>query len=428
MSERENDSSNRIARLEKADDYILWKRRVYAYIRRYDAELVGFETEPSSNSPSIRKKWFEFVIRAKSIIVLSLGDSPLAKVRHLVDDDAVSAKQLWDELGKIYTASNAQAILNLRQDMDNLRYKEGASWDDHVNKFTELLNKLATYDEELSEKEKASKLLRSIPESFSGFAMIAQVQDLQFERLIQAMHAEISRRQSVQSSSLNTNITASIADLGFTRNGRTSHEGRIAKTKRKSNGACYVCGKLGHYAAECWHRANSSGQRGRGRGGFRGERGRSRGRGHGRGQGYYRHSYDPQLVSHESSRQGSFSPGSGSGSTWNRSSGNEGFRNQNQAQANIQQYGLPSHPRNDRERNNSFQGLMARVKFRSSIASVSTKKVYEALIDSGATHNFFHSKEFFHTYQEIHEEVRSASGTSRIVGAGQVFLPLDGGI
>lgn len=67
--------------------------------------------------------------------------------------------------------------------------------------FTELLNKLATYDEELSGKEKASKLLRTLPETFSGFVMIGQVQDLELERLIQAMHAEISRRSSMKASS-----------------------------------------------------------------------------------------------------------------------------------------------------------------------------------------------------------------------------------
>lgn len=71
---------------------------------------------------------------------------------------------------------------------------------------------------------------------------------------------------------------------------------------------------------------------------------------------------------------------------------------------------------------------MARLKFRTSIASISSKKTNEALIDSGATHNFFHSKDFFQTYKPFDETVASASGTSRIVGVGQVFIPLDGGL
>ena len=125
MSIQDVDPVSRLAKLNKSDDYILWKRLVFAYIRRNDAELIGFEAEPSSNDPSVRKKWFELMIKAKSTLVLCLGDSPLAKVRGLVDDDDAMANVLWNELQKIYTASNAQSILNLRQEMDDLRYEEG---------------------------------------------------------------------------------------------------------------------------------------------------------------------------------------------------------------------------------------------------------------------------------------------------------------
>lgn len=113
--------------------------------------------------------------RAKSIIILSLGDNPLAKERTIVNDDDRTAEELWSSIEKIYTASNTQDILNIRQEMDDIRYKEGSGWDEHLNKFTELLSKLATYDEQLSDKDKASKSLRTLLESFCGFAMIAQV-------------------------------------------------------------------------------------------------------------------------------------------------------------------------------------------------------------------------------------------------------------
>ena len=55
-----------------------------------------------------------------------------------------------------------------------------------------------TYDEELADREEDLKLLRTQLESFRVFAMIAEVQDLELERLIQPMHAEISRRTSLR--------------------------------------------------------------------------------------------------------------------------------------------------------------------------------------------------------------------------------------
>lgn len=107
----------------------------------------------------------------------------------LIDDDNVIAKALWDKLKGIYKEFNAQAILNLKQEMDYLMFEDVKSWEDHINAFTDLLGKLATYEEELTEKENSSKLLRSLPESISGLAMIGQIQHLEIEKLIQAMHA-----------------------------------------------------------------------------------------------------------------------------------------------------------------------------------------------------------------------------------------------
>ena len=58
MPEHDVDPVSKLARLNRPDDYILWKRRVFAYIRKKDAELLGFETQSSSISSAVRKKTF----------------------------------------------------------------------------------------------------------------------------------------------------------------------------------------------------------------------------------------------------------------------------------------------------------------------------------------------------------------------------------
>ena len=74
-------------------------------------------------------------------------------------------------------------------------------------------------------------------------------------------------------------------------------------------------------------------------------------------------------------------------------------------------------------------GFTARLKFRSTVGTVGMKKTDTALVDSGGTHHFFHSKKFFYDYEGMNKtDVQSATETLIIVGKGKVFLPIFGGV
>eukprot|EP00171_Calliarthron_tuberculosum_P001071 IDg1071t1 len=76
-----------------------------------------------------------------------------------------------------------------------------------------------------------------------------------------------------------------------------------------------------------------------------------------------------------------------------------------------------------------YRGFMAKLKFKSNVARCSQDKTKDAYIDSGATHHFFHSRSSFTNYKSIDtENVKAASGFSKIVGKGTVRLPVDGEI
>jgi len=120
----ENDPITKLPKLHTQADYILWRRRVYAFLRRNDVELLGLSEEPEDASAAVKKRWFEASTKAKSTIILCLGDAPLAQTRLLVDDDDRSAKELWDELMRIFTTSNTQSILNIRNELDRLVFED----------------------------------------------------------------------------------------------------------------------------------------------------------------------------------------------------------------------------------------------------------------------------------------------------------------
>lgn len=67
-------------------------------------------------------------------------------------------------------------------------------------------------------------------------------------------------------------------------------------------------------------------------------------------------------------------------------------------------------------------------RFRCKVSASGTKKKNEALIDSGATDNFFYDKELFFNYETMEKEiVEGPAGESNVIGRGEVAIPLLGG-
>ena len=58
-----------------------------------------------------------------------------------------------------------------------------------------ILAQLASLDAEFSEKEKTSRLIRSLPQSFAPISMVASFLD-SFEKAKQAVRAEVDRRKN----------------------------------------------------------------------------------------------------------------------------------------------------------------------------------------------------------------------------------------
>ena len=84
--------SVKLPRLEKPEDFIQWKRRMKAYIRRDDPLLLGLSQKPENFSPTSHANWLKKSVKAKSNITLSLGDAPMSRTRVIVDDDDATAK------------------------------------------------------------------------------------------------------------------------------------------------------------------------------------------------------------------------------------------------------------------------------------------------------------------------------------------------
>ncbi len=93
----------------------------------------------------------------------------------------------------MHTTTSTQAILNLKQELESLMFDEKKDFAEHVNKFVAICDELSSYGEEIDEKDKSSKLIRSLPASFAALAMVTSVTETPFDKIAEAVKAELAR-------------------------------------------------------------------------------------------------------------------------------------------------------------------------------------------------------------------------------------------
>jgi len=421
-------------KLTGAKDFIPWRRRMKAYIQRSDIDLLGLSDLQENASASQRNAWKKAMIKAKSSIVLTLDSGPMAQTSSIIDDEDKTAKDLWDSLSALYTTSNEQTVINLMQELENLEYKEDGNWEVHLNKFHEILGKLASLGKPIADQEKVSKLIRTLPDHFSPLAMVSS--QMSYEQLVNAVETEISRcrmkKNEKNQGAVNIPKASSAKGHGLNVQG-----GRINKHGQNDNKICWICSGKNHLAKDCYWRPDRLDRncmpwfRGRGRGRGRGFRGRGRGAGffRGRGRGFqnpYGYQY-PQMQ--QAPQQGFSQQGSWDTNTQSQQGGYFPQQNPSSQATRMQDNRPPSYPGNNSNNPpNGPYGFMARINFRSTIATCADEKTNDALVDSGGSHHFFHSRNDFIEYEEMEiADVQAASELSIIVGRGKVLIPLEGG-
>ena len=124
-----------------------------------------------------------------------MGSQPQVRTRKIIDYGKKTAYDLWTHLKSTYTRTNTQAVQNLKHRLEILLYSDNAEWDEYFCKFMANISLLASLREEFSEKEKTSRLVWSLPRSFSPIAIVSSFLD-SFEKVEQAILAEIDWRNN----------------------------------------------------------------------------------------------------------------------------------------------------------------------------------------------------------------------------------------
>ncbi|KAH9736687.1 Integrase catalytic domain-containing protein [Citrus sinensis] len=150
------------------NDFNIWKVKMEALLI---TQGLGDALEPVTKKEGIEasssltpQQASDIDKRARSTIILSLGDSV---IREVAKEKTVA--DLWAKLETIYMTKSLANRLHIKKMMFTLKMAAESSLDDHIDEFNRVCDTLETIDESLSDESKALLLISSLPQSYSNF-------------------------------------------------------------------------------------------------------------------------------------------------------------------------------------------------------------------------------------------------------------------
>ena len=123
----------------------------------------GKEASSSSSSLTLQQST-DIDKKAKSTIILSLGDS---MIREVAKEKTVA--DLWAKLKRVYMTKSLTNRLYIKKMMFTLKMAEGSSLENHIDELNKVNDTLEIIDEGLDDEGKALLLMSSLPSSYSNF-------------------------------------------------------------------------------------------------------------------------------------------------------------------------------------------------------------------------------------------------------------------
>lgn len=119
------------------------------------------------------------------MIILTLGDAVMSKATAIVEDDVKSANELWGVLLQLYTTINHQAIHNLINRLNSLVFNENTEiWGKLLSTFMSLIDELGSSNQQITDEENNTKLLRTLPESFKPISRACSFTQISFNDFV----------------------------------------------------------------------------------------------------------------------------------------------------------------------------------------------------------------------------------------------------
>ena len=258
-------------------NYLPWSSSMKDHFDAYSrlSIVLGEYTCPPKENDSEYKEWKKQDAWARATI----KGACIGELRNHIERIETSA-EMWKILESYAnSATSIKGRARLANHFDRLRIAQGKTVSEYIGELTAIRDQLSGTDQEISDRTFKNKILKNLPPTYSTVKAILEYREIPAttQEVIEAIkNTEAELRDTVASqntaatseSALYTNELESFRG-GPSRGGSFrggSFRGRGAFTKRFDNrntpypnsSACYVCGKRGHRASDCFHNQKSA--------------------------------------------------------------------------------------------------------------------------------------------------------------------------
>lgn len=254
----------KLNKLKSVEDWPTWKFQVKVLMIANEcysiAEGTELKPEPlgiNANAAAISeyqkelRKWLKLDGMAQKLIVLHVSEQALL---HVIECE--SAHQMWSKLKSVFEGKTETNVHLLQQKWFSLTREATDDMGTYIAKVRDVAHKLSLLGEPISEKMIMTKILITLPASLSYFSAAwdsTPIANRTLDNLVTRLITE-ERRSSMRESEPNSALVVKRANSRNTE--RESTRGQN-KQKQAKPGACYKCGKLGHFIRDCRSKISS---------------------------------------------------------------------------------------------------------------------------------------------------------------------------
>lgn len=251
----ENIKSKRNIQPFNGENYNIWKFRIRSLFN--ELEVIHVIDKPEPANPD--SKWKKSESTAKNALIEYLSDSYLSYVK-----PESSTKQIFAALDNIFERKSVAKQLGARKKLFSLKLEGDTDLCKHFMQFDSLISELASAGATISEVDKVTQLLLTLPPSYNG--VITAIETLSEDNITLSFvktrlldHEVKLVNENLDTSKKVLHVEQKTNDVKrYNKEFRKPWKNHRGIVKPKHNGAnnkkhvkCHHCGRRGHYKNEC---------------------------------------------------------------------------------------------------------------------------------------------------------------------------------